>query len=288
MSLKYACLILSSFFLLEERSLAQEVRWTDPYIVSGATPVRAVHVQQLRDYINAKLDACGLPQKQWSDNPLIAGVTPIRVRHFMELKQALVELKAGLAGLEPHAGQPIRTMDIMALRNAALQVSCEEKVDLGNVGAADLCIDHWIESAMIHNPSTGKLELWIWGTNPFHQDVGWNCQRVRTEPILLWSSAKSYTTRPSVYMVVDTKSGKGCDSGHTETGNPYQVNSIGVCPASGRGNATFDIQMQISPSKQASGPTASVPTPFMPTIQPPPAPTPGSGGGNTRGGGANR
>ncbi len=66
--------------------------WTDPVLVSGSTPIKAVHINELRTQLNTKLAACGLTPPAWTDSPLLSQVTPIKKVHLDELRSATTNL----------------------------------------------------------------------------------------------------------------------------------------------------------------------------------------------------
>ena len=67
--------------------------WTDPVLTARVTPVRLVHLQELRSALAAAYAAAGRPSPRWTDAAPVGGTTPIRVAHLMELRAAVVELE---------------------------------------------------------------------------------------------------------------------------------------------------------------------------------------------------
>ena len=63
--------------------------FTEPGIVSGETTVKAVHMMELRERVNALRRRFGLPAWSWTDPVIVGGVTPVRAVHFLELRAAL-------------------------------------------------------------------------------------------------------------------------------------------------------------------------------------------------------
>lgn len=63
--------------------------WTDPTITAGVTPIRSVHIQELRNAINRWRQHYGLAAKSFTDGILTAGSTPIRAVHITELRSEL-------------------------------------------------------------------------------------------------------------------------------------------------------------------------------------------------------
>ena len=63
-------------------------QWTDPALVG--MPVRAVHLMEIRDTLRNQIlpnvDANCLP---WTDHPIISGATPMRAVHIGEIRQCI-------------------------------------------------------------------------------------------------------------------------------------------------------------------------------------------------------
>ena len=100
--------------------------FTDPEIVPGGTPVRAVHWTQLRGRVDSLRIEAGLGPFPWTDRVLRPRVTRIRVVHLRELRTALGEVYAarGLVPARytdpaPVAGAtPVKAAHVMELRAA--------------------------------------------------------------------------------------------------------------------------------------------------------------------------
>src|SRR5882724_2025693 len=87
---------------------ARRHAWTDDPVTTE-TPIKAVHVNELRRAIDALRSQAGLPLIAWTDNPVMAGATVIRAIHFLELRQAIQDLWRSLGlGSPPNwtAGKP--------------------------------------------------------------------------------------------------------------------------------------------------------------------------------------
>lgn len=79
---------------------ATTVIFADPMLTPGLTHVKAMHVTQLRQSVDAMRAAAGLGAASWTDNPLVAGVMT-RGTHIAELRSALTAARnsLGLASL---------------------------------------------------------------------------------------------------------------------------------------------------------------------------------------------
>ena len=67
--------------------------WTDSPILVGVTPIKAVHLTELRTALNGAYAAAGLDAPVYSSGPVVPGVTLIRAAHLSELHVAVVELE---------------------------------------------------------------------------------------------------------------------------------------------------------------------------------------------------
>ncbi len=104
--------------------------FTDDPLVTGVTPVRAVHFQELRARIDALRTGAGLPAYAWTDRVLTPRVTLVRSVHLTELRAALNEAYAAAGQPRPaytdagvRAGTtPIRAAHVTELRNAVVEL----------------------------------------------------------------------------------------------------------------------------------------------------------------------
>lgn len=97
--------------------VAVVVAFTDPTLIPRVTPVRAVHILELRQAVNAARAAAGLPPASWTDpSPAV-----IRAAHIVQLRSALDAARAAL-GLPPMSwssfGPVIRAAEFQELRDA--------------------------------------------------------------------------------------------------------------------------------------------------------------------------
>ena len=67
--------------------------WTDPVLTAGVTPIKAVHMTELRAAVTAAYAACTQTAPAWTDPVLEAGVTPIKAVHMTELREAVIALE---------------------------------------------------------------------------------------------------------------------------------------------------------------------------------------------------
>ena len=82
---------------------AQAQTFTDDPIVAGVTPVRAVHILELRQTIDQLRAIAGLPPSAWTDPALTPGVTAMRAVHVTELRARLDEALTRLGyGTSPY------------------------------------------------------------------------------------------------------------------------------------------------------------------------------------------
>jgi uncharacterized delta-60 repeat protein len=104
------------------------VPFTDDALVAGTTPLRAIHIVELRTRVNALRQRFGLVAVGWTDQSL-TGV-PARALHILELQDALLQafdaaLLQGIAAPRPvfadaplGPGLPIRALHVQQLRTA--------------------------------------------------------------------------------------------------------------------------------------------------------------------------
>ena len=90
------------------------------------TPVRAVHFRELRTRIDGLRGRVGLPAFAWTDRTLTPGVTPVRRVHLTDMREALAAAyeaagRPGPAyGAGVAAGTPIRASHVTELRIAVI------------------------------------------------------------------------------------------------------------------------------------------------------------------------
>ncbi len=74
--------------------------WTDT-LTAGTTPMRKVHVDELRTAINAKRAAFGFAAASWTDPTITAGSTLIRKVHMDELRDKIDDIHATYRAICP-------------------------------------------------------------------------------------------------------------------------------------------------------------------------------------------
>ncbi|MCY4511667.1 MAG: hypothetical protein OXG35_32585, partial [Acidobacteria bacterium] len=99
---------------------AEARRFTDDPIVSGVTPVKAVHFTELRARIDGLRREAGLASFGWTDPVLLAGVTRVRLVHVTELREALSEAYAAAGRAAPRWTDATPTAGSTAIRAAHL------------------------------------------------------------------------------------------------------------------------------------------------------------------------
>jgi len=104
--------------------LATTVVWTDPSLVAGITPARAVHLTQLRTAVNAVRTLAALPAAVLTDPVITPGVTPIKAVHITQLRTALNQARSTLllapwtyTGTITPLVSSVRACDVTDLRN---------------------------------------------------------------------------------------------------------------------------------------------------------------------------
>ena len=78
---------------VRERLGLRAFGWTDPVLTPRATPVRRVHLTELRTALEQAYTASGRPAPRYTDPAVRAGSTVIAAAHVMELRAAVVALE---------------------------------------------------------------------------------------------------------------------------------------------------------------------------------------------------
>ena len=100
---------------------AAPAAFTDDPLVPGVTPVRAVHLLELRSRIDWLRRRAGLPAFAWTDAKVVPGVTPARAAHLTELRSALGEAYAAAGRPAPGYSDAPVTAGMTAMRGVQLQ-----------------------------------------------------------------------------------------------------------------------------------------------------------------------
>ncbi|HEX8719809.1 MAG TPA: hypothetical protein VF736_04150, partial [Pyrinomonadaceae bacterium] len=87
--------------------VATAVTYTDEQLSAGATPIRAVHLMELRQTVNSVRRAAALPDAAWTDASL-AGA-PVRGVHLTELRSSLSQALQALGAPAPAFTDPAVT-----------------------------------------------------------------------------------------------------------------------------------------------------------------------------------
>lgn len=100
--------------------------FTDDPLAAGVTPVKAVHITELRTEIDARRSHHGLAPFGWTDPTIVAGVTAVSAVHLTELRTALAEVYAAAGRASPVYSSPFveaRTSVITATQIAELRAA---------------------------------------------------------------------------------------------------------------------------------------------------------------------
>ena len=95
---------------------AAPAAFTDDPLAPGVTPVRAVHLLELRARIDGLRLRAGLPAFGWTDAKVVPGVTPARALHLTEMRSALGEAYAAAGRAAPAYADAVVTPGVTAMR----------------------------------------------------------------------------------------------------------------------------------------------------------------------------
>lgn len=97
---------------------------TDDPLVAGVTPIKAVHIVELRARIDTLRGTYGIPAFPWADPSLSAG-GPIRWQHIIDLRHALYDVYAAVGFAQPSYTDPnlqvgalVMAAHVQQIRNA--------------------------------------------------------------------------------------------------------------------------------------------------------------------------
>jgi murein DD-endopeptidase MepM/ murein hydrolase activator NlpD len=100
--------------------------FTDDPLTARATPVRVVHIVELRQAIDALRARSRLGATTWTDPTIVPGVTPVRAAHLVELRAALGQVYVAAGRSAPTYADPsilARTTTITAAQIAELRAA---------------------------------------------------------------------------------------------------------------------------------------------------------------------
>ena len=104
------------------------VAFTDDPLVAGVTPIKAIHVSELRQRIDALRVAHMLGAHMWTDPTLMVSSTAVRGVHILELRQALAQVYSAAMMTPPTYTDPtlgdgtIKVAHIAEIRAAVLAI----------------------------------------------------------------------------------------------------------------------------------------------------------------------
>ena len=78
---------------LRAREGLSPVRWTDPVLTVGVTPVKRIHLTELRAALDTAYEAVGRLRPTYTDNIVTAGMTAIKAVHVVELRDAILAIE---------------------------------------------------------------------------------------------------------------------------------------------------------------------------------------------------
>lgn len=102
-------------------SLALALAFTDDPLVPGTSPIRAVHITELRQAIDSLRGRYGIPVFDWTDPTIVPGGQLVRAVHVTEMRAALNSVYTTLGRTLPTysalaAGSPITTAQLAEIR----------------------------------------------------------------------------------------------------------------------------------------------------------------------------
>jgi hypothetical protein len=105
-------------------TLSATFTFTDDPLTPQSTPIKVVHVMELRATIDSVRVARGLTPFAWTDPTLAIGSTPVRVVHLAELRTALTQAYQAAGRTAPTYTDPgalsvIKAIHLNELRTAA-------------------------------------------------------------------------------------------------------------------------------------------------------------------------
>jgi hypothetical protein len=103
--------------------------FSDDPLVARVTPIRAIHITELRQRIDTLRSRYSLPTVSWTDSSIVTGVTSVKASHLLEMRTAVEQVYSAASKPVPTWAQAItaRSTSITAaqlteLRTAVLAV----------------------------------------------------------------------------------------------------------------------------------------------------------------------
>ena len=120
---RYWVRVMNGYGSTDSTSARATVGFSDNTLVPGVTPVRAVHVTELRSRIDGQRLRFLLAPYAWNDPSVIAGVSTIQWEHLRQMRNALIETSGAAGVLQPIFTDPtfepiVKAVHFDELRNA--------------------------------------------------------------------------------------------------------------------------------------------------------------------------
>jgi hypothetical protein len=101
-------------------TLTVTATFTDPVLTAGVSPVKRIHILELRTRVDAARSRAGLAAFSWTDS-ITAGVTPIKAAHIAELRSALAAVYQSAGRTQPSYTDPTLIPGVTTMKVAHLQ-----------------------------------------------------------------------------------------------------------------------------------------------------------------------
>ena len=128
-------------------------------LTPGVTPVRSVHLTELRAALDAVYDAAGRPRPNYTDAVVTAGVSVVKAAHVTELREAVEVVASSSPSLDSfYAHLRINVVDPTYPPEGTFAASA----DLDGDGSEDLIIlgaDYPGDGASTYRPRPGRVYL---------------------------------------------------------------------------------------------------------------------------------
>lgn len=97
------------------------ITWTDPVLTANVTKIKKGHVEELRDCINLKRQAAGLPVVAWTDPVLAANVSKIKAVHVAEMRLKTGEIYVHAGQAAPAWTDPVLTVNVTRIKRVHIE-----------------------------------------------------------------------------------------------------------------------------------------------------------------------